>query len=471
MRAKFSSLPASPAHDRTTGLLLCLCVLGVVLQSFTGWHWTGLLAEGAAIAVILWLTPTVRASRQIFVLLAALLSVYAWIAGDDAGAVLERALAQGSFILAFFCALATLRHAAELSESFTRAAVYLAQQPPGRRYTALTVGAQVFALVLNYGSISLLGAMARSSARSEPDPEIAKIRTRRMLLAVQRGFAASLCWSPLALAIVISTVVVPGASWGMVVLPSLVTAALMTGIGFGLDRVFKPKLAPGQRPAPAARTSTGPKVLLPVLGLLLLIAVPVVAIHFGTGLPASRIVLAVVPVIAALWIWRMGPAGGRGRYLGDHAGTFVFAELPALRSEIVLLSTAGFLGTGAGTLLAPLIAATGLDLAQLPVWLLLILPIWLIPLGGQIGMNPILFVSLFGPLLPAPEVLGISPVPMVLALTGGWAMSGVTSPFTASVMLTARLGDMTVREVSHRWNGLYVLLLGLALSVWVVILA
>ncbi|MGI3166498.1 hypothetical protein [Pseudooceanicola sp. 200-1SW] len=471
MTLRISNLPASPRHDRITGALLCLAVLGVVLGAFTGWAGAAWLAGGATLAVILWLTPTVRAGRQVFVLLGAALALYALIAAPDAGPVLAAALAQGSFILAFFCALATLRHAAELSDSITRAAVYLAQQPPGRRYTALTLGAQIFALVLNYGSISLLGTMARSSARSEPDPEIARIRTRRMLLAVQRGFAASLVWSPLALAVVISTTVIPGATWGGVVLPSLVSAALMSGIGWALDRAFKPKLRPDQVPSRAdPGQSGGPRLLLPVLALLALIALPVWGIHLGTGLPASRIVLAVVPLVAAVWLWRMGPAGARGRYLAQHSGAFLFSELPALRSEIVLLTMAGFLGTGAGTLLSPLVLAAGLDLTALPVWLILVLPIWLIPLGGQIGMNPILFVSLFGPLLPTPEALGISPLPMVLAFTGGWAMSGVTSPFTASVMLTARLGDMEVSEVSHRWNGPYVLILGLALSAWVLLL-
>ncbi|WP_010141215.1 hypothetical protein [Oceanicola sp. S124] len=472
MRPRLSELPASPGHDRITGTLLCAAVAGVILNAFTGWSWTGGLAEFATLAAVLWLTPTVRASRQVFVALAAALSLYAVLAAPHAGEVLSRALTQGSFILAFFCALATLRHAAELSDSITRAAVYLAQQPPGRRYTALTLGAQVFALVLNYGAISLLGTMARSSARNEPDPDIARIRTRRMLLAVQRGFGASLCWSPLALAVVISTTVVPGATWGSVVLPALVSAALMTGVGWGLDRAFKPQLRPGQVPTRAdPATIGGAATLLPVGTLLLCIALPVTLLHFATGLPASRIVLLVVPLVAALWLFRMGPARGRTRYLGAHAGAFVFRELPAFRSEIVLLTMAGFLGTGAGTLLAPLIAATGLDLGALPLWLLLVLPIWLIPLGGQIGMNPILFVSLFGPLLPAPAELGITATPMVISLTAGWALAGVTSPFTASVMMTARLGDTQAHDVSFGWNGAYVAILAVAFSGWVLLLA
>lgn len=468
------SLPGDPEpslSDRLLGVLLSLVVICVILGSWLHLplaHW---LAGAGTIGSIALLTPRVRPSRQIFVALSAALAVYAVATAPDWTAVLGKAMIQASFILAFFCALATLRHAAELSDAITRAAIYLASQPPGRRYSALTIGGQVFALVLNYGSISLLGTMARNSAEREPDPEIRKIRKKRMITAVHRGFAASLFWSPLAFSVVISTTVIPGATWGSIVLPALGSAALMTAIGWKMDSIFKTKLRPGQTPAAPEGEPDTVRALLPVLYLLLLIGVPVLVIHFLLDLPASRIVLLVVPVVAGLWLVRMAPVGTAGLHLTGHVGQFVFSELPSFRSEMVLLSCAGFIGSAAGALLAPLVAQTGLDLTAMPLWLLLILPIFLIPLGGQIGMNPILFVSLFGPLLPSPEALGISPVPMVLALTGGWALSGLTSPFTASVMLSARLGDTTPADVSLRWNGPFTLICAVVLSAWVLLLA
>ncbi|KAA2313379.1 hypothetical protein DL237_12555 [Pseudooceanicola sediminis] len=463
--------PATAAQKLIGGLLAGVVVL-VILRSWVDWWVFDALANAGTVAAIALLTPQVRWSRQIFVVLGLALVAYAWIAApDQALAVLGHALERASFILAFFCALATLRHTAEISAAITRAAVFLAQQPPGRRYSALALGGQTFALVLNYGSISLLGSMARTSAAREPDLEVRAIRTRRMLQAVHRGFAASLMWSPLSFAIVISTTVVPGASWGAILLPAVGSAALLTGIGWGLDKAYKSKLAPGRVPVRDRSHDDHARVLLPVLWLLGLIAGPVALLHFTTGQSASLSVLSVVPVVAGLWLLIGGPVGARGRHLGGHVGAFVFRELPAFRGEIVLLTMAGFLGSGAGALLAPVVAASGLDLTAIPVWVLLLLPIWLIPLGGQVGMNPILFVSLFGPLLPAPEVLGISPTPMVLALTAGWALSGVTSPFTASVMLIARLGDVTPADVSLRWNGAFSLICALVLSVWVLLLA
>jgi len=451
--------------DRVVGLLLGLTVLGQLLSALTGASGFQALADLAMLAALAILTPQVRRSRQIFVVLALLLTGYAFLADPaTAAGTIRSALDRAAFIVAFFSALATLRHVAEISPAITRAAMYLASQPPGRRYTALAAGGHVFALVLNYGSISLLGSMAASSAAREPDPQIRAIRSRRMLQAVHRGFASSLCWSPLSFAMVISTTVVPGANWGKVILPAIAGALILTAIGWGLDRMFKPPVRRGGA-APAAAPDK-PAALLPVLWLLLLIVVPMALLHAAAGLSAPLAVLLIVPVVAAGWLAVTGPAGGRMVHLARHSAQFGFAELPSMKGEIVLLAMAGFLGAGAGALLAPLVASSGLDLAALPVWLLVVLPVWLIPLGGQLGMNPILFVSLFGPLLPAPETLGISATPLVLALTGGWAISGVTSPFTASVLLIARLGGVTAKEVSLAWNGIFALLVGLALSAW-----
>ncbi len=86
-------------------------------------------------------------------------------------------------------------------------------------------------------------------------------------------------------------------------------------------------------------------------------------------------------------------------------------------------------------------------------------------------MNPILFVSLFAQLLPPPAELGISPVSLVLALTGGWALAAPTSPFTASVMIISRIGKVTPKEVAFKWNGIFVVLAAIGLAVWVQLLA
>ncbi|OCX67220.1 hypothetical protein BFP70_02650 [Thioclava sp. SK-1] len=442
-------------------------IIFVVLRNFGG-QTASLIADGVTVLVLAILAPRATGSGRAFVLIAIGLVIYALAMPSAPDGIIKAALDRASFIIAFFCALATLRHAANLSPAVTRAAVFLSSQPPGRRYNALTIGVQIFALVLNYGAISLLGGMSRSSAMKEPDQEIRDIRLRRMLQAVHRGFAASVCWSPLSFAMVISISIIPGADLRSILLPAIVSAAILVGVGWALDTMFKPRLTGGKTAAPPDRAAASDvKSLWPLLGLLAAICLPSFALELVLGLPLSMAVLIVVPSISAIWLFLDGAATQRFAHLSEHAKAFCFNDLPSFRNEIILLSMAGFIGSLAGALLAPVVAASGLDLSALPVWVILMIPIIVIPVTGQLGMNPILCVSLFGPLLPEPSVIGVAPTAMVLSLTAGWAMSAVTSPFTASVMLIARLGDVKPSQVSFQWNGLFTLAAGAALTVWV----
>jgi hypothetical protein len=143
--------------------------------------------------------------------------------------------------------------------------------------------------------------------------------------------------------------------------------------------------------------------------------------------------------------------------------------LPKSGSELVLLTMAGFIGTLGSKLAAPVVAGWGLDLSAVPAWVILIGMFWLILISGQLGMNPILAVSLIAPLLPAPEVLGISPSVMVVAITSGWALTGATSPFTASTLMVAGFGGVSALRVGLGWNGLYGLTCGITLCLWILL--
>ncbi|MDH2327247.1 hypothetical protein QCN27_10240 [Cereibacter sp. SYSU M97828] len=126
---------------------------------------------------------------------------------------------------------------------------------------------------------------------------------------------------------------------------------------------------------------------------------------------------------------------------------------------------AGFIGSSEGILAATIAAAHGPDLTSVPPWLILVLMVWIIPLTGQLGMNPILAVSLIVPLLPQPSDIGLPPTALVAAITAGWALSGTTSPYTASVLLAAKLGGVPPAKAGLGWNGVYTVVAGTAMTV------
>ena len=66
--------------------------------------------------------------------------------------------------------------------------------------------------------------------------------------------------------------------------------------------------------------------------------------------------------------------------------------------------------------------------------------------------------------------MGIDPAILVCAITSGWAISGATSPFTASVLLIGAFGKVSPSHVGLRWNGPYALTCGAILSLWIMLL-
>nr|WP_304363710.1 hypothetical protein [Jiella sp. LLJ827] len=410
--------------------------------------------------------PSARWSRKLFVGIGIALSVLSIVFLEDWPAVIEKGLAQGAFIAAFFIALASLRNPASVSPAIARCGTFLATQRPGKRYAALTIGGHLFALILNYGAITLLGGLTESIAGREPNAEVREIRNRRMLLAIQRGFCASLCWSPLAFATAITTSLVAGSSWSGLAPFALFIAAVMTFIGWLLDTLYKPKLT---GPAPSRQAPVGSlRDLAPLLLLLVILFVGVGTLEILTGLRIIAVVMLFVPLISIAWI------AIESEYAGEtltRLKRLAFVEFPSYRSEILLLVMAGFIGAVGGALLQPVMAGQALDPSTLPVWLVLVAPIWIIPLLGQLGMNPILSVSMLLPLLPPAAALGIDPNVLVVAITSGWSLAGATSPFTATTLLIGRLGHTSAVRVGLVWNRTFTLITAAVMSAIILVFA
>jgi hypothetical protein len=211
--------------------------------------------------------------------------------------------------------------------------------------------------------------------------------------------------------------------------------------------------------------------MLPLLGLLAVLVTSVIGLSAITDVRIVGLVVVIVPVIALVWMliqhWAQAPVRSMMRRVGD----YVTKELPGYREELTLLMMAGYIGTVGSALLGPLMQRAGLDLSGLPPWLLLVSFVWLIPLAGQLGMNPILAVTLLAPLIPGAENLGVTPTAIVVTLAAGWALSGASSPFTATTLLIGSFGGISALRVGWVWNGVYTVLCGVMLSLWVVLYA
>lgn len=463
-----------PAVGRENYLTLNYQLIGIVLlgvtilellSACTGAPFYQTLAGFGVVLFGLVSTPVVSRSRVVFLVIGVALFIAALASRPDWQVMTQDALKSAAFIAAFFTALTFLRNASQTSPSIEACGRYLAEQPPGRRYAALTVGGHLFSLILNYGAISLLGGLAEASARREPNEEIRNHRIRRMLLAIQRGFVSMLPWSPLTFAVAISTSLVPGAKWVDAAGFCAVSGLIFAGIGWAMDTIFKPRLTV---PAPVrAKVEGSWTSLLPLLGLLLLLTVAVAGIHMWTGLRAVDVVMLVVPFISAGWIAMQNRRDRPILNVSRRTRQYVLRDLSGYREEIVLLTLAGFIGTLGSKLLSPMVAASGVDLTIVPGWVVLVSLVWIIPIAGQIGMNPILSVSLIAPLLPEASAMSVSPAAVTTALTAGWSLCGASSPYTATTLLVGHIARLSAWHVGLVWNGAYTLVCALALSAWV----
>ncbi len=459
------------ARDEPRGRLISIVLLFTVLLVIgVEWHGAMVFVHGAAAAVFLFVivaTPIVPWSRRVFVLVGLALFIAALLTRPDWLEIIEAGLGSAAFIAAFFTASACLRNASATSPSIAESGRYLAHQPPGRRYAALTAGGHLFGIILLYGAIGLLGNLAELSARREQDPQVRRIRIRRMMLAIQRGFVSTLCWSPLTFSMAISTTLVPGASWADAFALGVVGSVIMATAGWGLDTIFKPRLS---RPRPRVLPEGTWRSLIPMLMLLAILLISVGGVSVATGLRAVAVVLVVVPLLAAGWIAMQNANDAPVRRVFQRAAGYS-EDLFSYRSELVLLVMAGFIGTLGSHLLLPLIAGSDLDLLALPPWVILVALVWLIPLAGLLGMNPILSVSLMAPILPSAEAMGIAPSAIIVAITSGWALSGASSPYTATTLLVGTIAKVSAWRVGVTWNGAYTLLCGALLSGWVAVVS
>ncbi len=461
-----------PRADALGGLLTILSLFSILSFEFTAAPLPALLAGLVPLLAVCVLAPGTRTTSRLFLLLGAALFLLAVVGRPDWAEGVMRALRNGGFVIALMAALGMIRAAAMGSARIVDCGRFLTRQPPGLRYLALTVGGHLFGLVLLYGSIALLGSLAAESTRDEPDAVRRTIRLRRMMLAVQRGFVATLCWSPIAFSLALSVALVPGASWAEAAVPCFVSGLLMMTTGWVLDWLFKPRRPPAPMTAePALRVLGWFAHLWPLLALLAVVVAGASVIYWLSGQEIVVAVMAMVPLISLGWIALQAPRPNPVRATIARAGAFVGRELPGMRNELVLLFMAGFIGSLGSFLLVPVLQAWGLDLSGVPPMLLVLSMIWLIPLTGQLGMNPILSVSLIIPILPDPAAMGLHPVVLVAAITAGWAISGATSPFTASVLWAASLGNVGPRRLGLVWNGGFAAVSGGVIALWVVALS
>lgn len=457
----------SPSSLRpvVSALALVLVTLAAVLGRGGGLAGVPAIGTVALLAYLLLEGPRAGAGGR--VMLGVALAVTGAAAFSPAIGVpaMERGFEAAVFIAGLFTALGFLREAAETSALIRQAGLVLTVQPPGRRYAVLTAGAHLVAQVLNFGVLPLLGTLAVKGNTIEAasgDEEVVRIRKRRMMLALLRGFAAMTAWSPLSVSFAVVTHVVAGVAAGPLIALQIVLAGLLMILGWAEDRLrFRHRLPPVGR-------FLAPSGFSPLWRLAALVTAVVGAAFLTAWLLQAPMVIGAmtaVPPTAFIWllVQEKGSVTAAMRAFVQRAGV----SLPALRSEVAMLGGAVYVGS----VLAAFAQSTGAagwlaESGLAPVGLAITLSVLVVGLA-RLGLNQLVTVTILGGMLPDPQALGLDPLVLASGLMGAWALAAGATPMGGAVLSIARLSEVTVTRVVGAWNGVYTLAGLVFLAAWI----
>ncbi|XKE47314.1 hypothetical protein LG302_09375 [Halomonas organivorans] len=389
-----------------------------------------------------------------------------WAAEAPLGLLLD-AGERFAFFATFLASLSLLRLPAQDSPLIRRCGRCMLRQPPGRRYPILALGAALFGVILNIGVLGLVGTLierGNTLAAAGGREGVWQARRRRMLMALLRGFATAPLLSPLGLGVAVILANMPSLTWLDLAPVTFGAAGIVFLAGWGLDHRREPR--------PAASVARGEAISLAPLGAFCLLLLAIVLLVFAlAGCLKVRLPVAVLvgaPLAAFLWLaWQRRRLGGAGL---PAAAVTLGRRLPGLLgvlgNEVVTLGAAGFLGH---------LGVVWLETAR-PEWLLDLL----MPLGAgtavlamlavvasaQLGLNPVISITLLAGLLPSLEVPGLTPVLAGTSLMVGWSLALMSSPLTASLLILSRLTGLPARQLGYDWNGRFVCTLVPVLGLW-----
>ncbi|MGB9887803.1 MAG: hypothetical protein ACPLPT_10795 [Moorellales bacterium] len=269
--------------------------------------------------------------------------------------------------------------------------------------------------------------------------------------AITRGFAMAVLWSPVAANVGIA-LKYTHLSWARFAPRALLFSLIGLVVGALLAR-------PSYRP-PEKTVAAGPTIAparVGGLGGLLAGTVLLIAV-FEKYLGAGALGSISLACVAAGVAW--GALTGNLGTVSNELTLYFSKSIRNLGDQILLLVGAGFFATilggiGVANSLAQLVANLGQTYG--PGTALLLLPAAIIVLA-ILGVHPFASTVILAKSLH-PDLVGLPPINIALALATGAALAFTVSPFTAVTLFVAAQTGRPSLEIGLKWNGPFVLAL------------
>lgn len=437
-------------------VLLATVLAGAVVHAYSGSAIAGYVAAPALVAYIAVEWPRLRGNARLLVAVCVALGVWAGLR-TGAWTRVADGVATACFYPAFLAALGFLRDAAASSPMVERAGRYLVDQPPGRRYVALTFGGHVFGILLNLGGLALLASMLKQTntlASAGGDANRLEIREKRMTLAVLRGFHSMAMWCPLSITMALLFSLAPEAHWRDYAPWGLGMTAAFLAFGWLFDFLQFPR----GRMKPPEIDPQGWRAAVAMLAQVTAITLIALALEWLTGIRFTIHILVVVPAFAFAWLVLQHRSSGFARSLRDSAVALTSRSaraFPTYANEVTLFATSGFLGVLVPLLLPADALPNLLASLSLTPSALCVLIVAAIAGFSVIGINSMVTATLLIGSLAHSPVPGLTPLKLVFTTVGAWSLSNGASPLNSSMVLLGSVMQRPSETITIRWNGVF----------------
>jgi len=440
----------------------CIYVV-LVIVAITSKFWAYPYSNEIALSLtvqflVLEFTRAPALQRNVGALLFCVGAVAAWAGGDLVGG-LKGGLERSQIFIVMFFAVTWLREPAVTSPSLRTLRDAVIAQPAGRRYPILWLSAHFLGSVLNLAAMSLLSSMAGD----QTDPRLRK----RLSIALMMGFTTASTWGPFYVSIAVILTAIPGARWIDIAPLGFCLSMLLLCVGWAYDRVFLRQNPPGESRhagVPLTMQTIGRAALLLVVLIFMVMSAHEV-LHLA--IPIALGVIA--PPFAIIWAAVQVENGARWSRGALPLIKRIFTNLPELRNEAIAFSAASVLGVGVSKVLPPeKISAQLLSLGVSEDFIVVGI-VFGMTLAGIAGLHPVILAILVGEVMP-PEVIGIAPQVLAIAMLGVWGTSTMVSPFSATTLFMARVVKTPSHVIAWRWDPPVVLLSTCVVAAYVVII-
>ncbi|MCP5370617.1 MAG: hypothetical protein H6907_02700 [Hyphomicrobiales bacterium] len=433
-----------PGNVIPTLLLLC-CGALTAAGKLGGWH--AAITGATVLAGLFMVLELVRVPRQPLITAAVFIAVGSAIAyyTGDLMPVLVRASEGTLVFIVLFVSVAFLRYPALHSPSMHAAREVIISQPPGRRYTTLSIAAHLFGALTNIAALSLLTTFLHSG--------LSTLARERMACAMTRGFAVGAIWSPFFVSIAVILYVMPDMTWLKIAGGGVPLAVLLLAYGTIFDRFMnRPRRdapPPGTAPQPLALEG---RVVGRIAVLALVLVGSILTLSESLALSTPVAIFLVTPLISIAWQALLVRAGASGSL--PMMARRVVEGICGLRMEIAVFFSANFLGYAAGRAIDPDALAAALQsvhiVGPLAIFLLLATMLSL----TMLMLHPLVLVVLAGQVFPT-EALGVHDTSLALCMALVWGVGVTCSPASGLTLFMLRVLDRSPFYLAWRLNALY----------------